>query len=676
MKTIRNLLVLLFMTATAAWGQVTTADIVGTVTDSSGAFVANGTATVVNLGTSATQKVSLGASGDYQFTLLPVGTYKVTIQAQGFKTFVSQVTLAAGDRARVNAQLSLGQTTETVTVEATTPALQSQDATVGTLITSELTQDLPLDGRNVTNLITLSAGVTGGLSNALNSGTRPDDRRPSSSFAANGQSDQINNNLIDGMDNNERSIGSVGVRPSIDAIEEVRVLTNLYSAEISRSGGGVVDLITKSGTNQFHGTLYEFLRNDITDARTYFATIGPKPELRQNQFGGSIGGPIKKDKAFFFFDYEDYRRVLGVTALDTVPTLYEQQNPGDFTDLPGGATCTNVSSQVSKTSIGYYLFQIYPKPNVPGATSPGGCSPVANNYEFSAGQTQYVATYDGKVDYRFSTKNSMYARYTYNDVSTYIPGLLPKTTIDGVAVDPGGGFFGAPGGNEFAGPALDKEMSGAINFTSLLTSNLILDLKAQYMGLNNKSESVNQGTDVATKIGFPCNSTSCVNVPGLAPSRGLPAFWFTQGYTDFGDAGYVPLQDKNNTFQYAVDLSWIKGTQNVKAGASVIRRQVMVGQSSLPRGLLIEYSALHSGNDLADMLLGYAAGAYRGNTLVISGLRQWELGYFVQDDWRVKPNLTLNLGMRYDVYTPYTSSNYGISNLEPKTGFLLGPGLP
>ena len=207
--------------------QVTTADIVGTVTDPSGAAVVTGTATATSVATGEVKKENLSATGTFEFTLLQVGSYKVGVQASGFKSYVTEVTLAAGDRARVTAGLTLGAAAETVTVESSTPALQTDDSTIGTLITSEATQDLPLNGRNVTNLVTLSAGVTGGLGNAMNSGTRPDDRRMSSSFAANGQSDEINNNMIDGMDNNERFIGSVGVRPSIDAIEEVKVLTNL-----------------------------------------------------------------------------------------------------------------------------------------------------------------------------------------------------------------------------------------------------------------------------------------------------------------------------------------------------------------------------------------------------------------------------------------------------------------
>ena len=669
-----SLVCMFFLTLATAHAQVTTADIVGTVTDPSGAAVVTGTATATNTGTNVSQKMALGSEGSFTFTQLQVGTYKVTVTAAGFKGYVTTLTVAAGDRARVNAQLSMGQAEQTVTVEATTPALKTDDSTIGSLITSESTQNLPLNGRNVTSLITLAAGVTAGLSNAMNSGTRPDDRRMSSSFAANGQSDEINNNMIDGMDNNERFIGSIGVRPSIDAIEEVKVLTNLYTAEVSRAGGGVVDLITKSGTNNFHGTVYEFLRNDKFDAKDYFASVGPKPELRQNQFGGSVGGPIIKDKAFFFFDYENFRLVKGLTAESTVPTLYEEQHPGDFTDLGDG--CTNLTTQDGWTpgTIGAKYFALYPAPNITpsNASSKDNCQPYLNNYNFTGGETQFLKTYDAKADYRLSPKDSMYARYTYNGAAIFIPGTFP--VVNGV--NPGAGVWGGAGGVGFAGPAVDAEHSAALDYNRVLSNNLILDLKAQYMRLNNNSGPVNEHKAVSTAFGFPCTATSCVNLPNDDPSSGLMALTLNVGgYSPLGDAAYVPLLDQNNTFQYVGSVSWLKGPHSVKFGASVIRRQVSEGQSPYPRGFMQDNGDL-TGNAMGDLLSDYASQVQRAYTLVIAAFRSWEMGYYAQDDYRIKPNLTLNLGVRYDIYTPFSSHNYGFDNFNPASGLLYGPGLP
>lgn len=665
------------LTLASASAQVTTADIVGTVTDPSGAAIVTGNATAANIATGLTQKVALTSTGAFTFTLLQVGSYKVTVQAPGFKSYVTQVTLAAGDRARINAQLSLGQAEQTITVESVTPALQTDDSTIGTLITSQATQDLPLNGRNVTDLVTLAAGVTGGLGNAMNSGTRPDDRRQSSSFAANGQSDEINNNMIDGMDNNERFIGSVGVRPSIDAIEEVKVLTNLYTAEISRTGGGVVDLITKSGGDRFHGTLYEFLRNDKFDARDYFATSGPKPELRQNQFGGSIGGPIWRHRTFFFFDYEGLRLVKGITYTSTVPTLYEEQNPGDFSDL--GPGCVNLTAQPGwkPDPIGLNYFKLYPAPNNTVAP-PGNCAAPANNYTHTAGQTQYLTTYDTRVDQHFSAKDSMFARYTYNNANVFIPAPLPITSVAGVTVNPGAGPYGA----NFTGPATDQEQSAALGYTRVLTNNLILELKAQYMRLNNQSSPVNVGKDIATAFGFPSGSSAyAINLTGDQVSSGLPNISSNiQGYAPLGDADYVPLLDQNNTFQYLGAVSWVHGRHDFKFGAGVIRRQVSEGQSSHPRGNAYISSndpALPgAGNDLAVLLNGLTTQVTRGYTVDSPDFRSWEPSVYAQDDWRVRPNLTLNLGVRYDIYTPFTATNNAFTNFNFATGLLYGPGLP
>jgi hypothetical protein len=639
------------------------------VTDPSTAAVVKGSATATNFATGLSQKAALTNTGAFTFTLLQIGAYKVSVEAPGFKSFVTQVTLAAGDRARIDAQLSVGQAEQTVTVESITPALETDESTVGTLITSQATQDLPLNGRNILNLITLSAGVTGGLTNAMNSGTRPDDRRQGSNFAANGQSDEVNNNMVDGMDNNERFIGSVGVKPAIDAVEEVKVLTNLYTAEVSRSGGGIVDLITKSGTNRFHGTLYEFLRNDKLDAKDFFALPSePKPELRQNQFGGSVGGPIRTDKTFFFFDYETFRLVKGVTNTSTVPTLFEEQNPGNFSDL--GAGCTNLTATPGWTpgGIGLNYFKLYPAPNV-AVPIPGGCSPPANNFTFTGGETQFTDTYDGRVDQHFSAKDSMFGRYTFNNANVYIPSNYPEVTIGGTKINPGAGPYG-----NFSGPAKDQDQSVALGYTHILTSNRVLDLRAQYLRLDHDSTPVNVGVDAANIIGFPCDASACVNGPGDVYQSGLPNLNFAHGYGALGDADYVPLHNQQNNFEFAGAISWIKRTHNIKFGGSVIRRQGSLGQSAHPRGQL-QITGLVTGNDLGDMLDDYASSITRSEALIIPAFRTSEFGAYLEDDWRLRPNLTLNLGLRWDLYTPFTTQNGAHNNWSVPLGVIIGPNL-
>src|SRR6266480_3906012 len=322
-------LVLALPVATRA--QVTTADIVGRVTDATGAVLPGATVTIENVGTHDIRTLPTNASGDYVFTLLPIGTYTVKIELQGFGTQNSRVPLSAGDRARVDAKLQLGAVTESITVTAESPLVQTDSSTVGTLINLKNVSDLPVNGRNFVRLVQAIPGANEGLPNSLASGTRPDDRRQTSAISINGGGDNQNNQLIDGIDNNERFIGTVIVKPSIDAIAEVKVQTNMYTAEVGRTAGGVVNIVTKSGSNDFHGSLFEFNRNDRFDARNFFATTGPKPALDQNQFSGSAGGPMVRNKTFFFGDFEGFRSTQGVTFVSTVPTA--KMRAGDFSEV-------------------------------------------------------------------------------------------------------------------------------------------------------------------------------------------------------------------------------------------------------------------------------------------------------------------------------------------------------
>ena len=241
----------------SANAQVATADVVGSVTDNTGAVLPNARVSITNIGTNTTRAGATNASGDYVFNLLPIGQYSIRIESDGFKAFTAtNLTLVGGDRTRVDAKMEVGATTEVVNISVEANVLQTDTSTIGTAITGRLVQELPLNGRNYVQLALLVPGVSPGPPNGLATGTRPDDRRLSSSYSVNGQDPVVNNNMIDGLDNNERVIGTIGVRPSIDAIQEFKVQTNLYSAEVSRTSGGVVNIITKSGTNDLHGTLF------------------------------------------------------------------------------------------------------------------------------------------------------------------------------------------------------------------------------------------------------------------------------------------------------------------------------------------------------------------------------------------------------------------------------------
>lgn len=289
-----------------SFGQATSGDILGTVVDTSGAVVPGASIAIENLETHVTRQVLAGPSGEFVFNLLNPGHYSVTVTAAGFNTAkIADINLTAGDRARADVSMTVGSATATVVVEATTTILKTDSSVVSDSVVEKAVQDLPLNGRNYVQLAAVLPGSTEGSPNSLLGGNQPDDRRQSSAVSVNGEPEILNNFLIDGMDNNERLIGSQGVRPSIDAIQELRIETNSYTAEEGRTGGGVINIITKSGTDQIHGTVYEFFRNDILNTNAYlFGAHIRKPELRQNQFGGSIGGPIQHGRTFYFGDYE------------------------------------------------------------------------------------------------------------------------------------------------------------------------------------------------------------------------------------------------------------------------------------------------------------------------------------------------------------------------------------
>ena len=569
--------------------------------------------------------------------------------------------LSAGDRLRVDGKMAIGMANESVLVPAES-ALQTDSSTIGTSITTETVADLPLNGRNLTNLVQLSPGVTEGAFNAAGGGNHSTDRRLTSAFSVNGQNDFLNNNMIDGMDNNERYFGTIVVRPSIDAVQEVNVSTNLYSAEVSRTEGGVTNVITKSGTNTFHGSLYEYLRNDILDARNYFATTGPKPELRQNQFGGSIGGPIRKNKTFFFGDYEGFRQVWAKnTYTSTVPTAAQESLVAATAvgqTIPAGSALGNTSSLVV-SALGKNLFSLYPAPMNSGTT---------NNFVYSPANTQFSNTFDVRVDHQVSDRDSLFARYSFNDVNTYTPGSLPDVSINGKTFGPNNppGITG--------GPALERAQNLGLDYIHAFRPQLLLELKFAYLRFANQSLTIN-GLDAGVELGFdPCSLGTgyCMNSDSGGAKYGLPAFFLAPPYTGLGDTLFAPLFDYNNTFQYQGSLTWNHGAHNVKTGASLIRRQLKWQQSISPRGVY-SVNGTFTGSALGDLIAGYASDAQFQNDVAFPHFRSWEFGGYIQDDWRVTRWLTLNLGVRYETFTPFTEVDGYISNFDTATAFVVSP---
>jgi hypothetical protein len=653
--------------------QLSTADIVGTVTDSLGALIPQANVTLTNLDTHDQRAALSNASGDFQFTLLPVGHYSVTVRAKGFKTSTTaNLAVEAGDRARADAHLEPGGATETVTVEATTPLLQADNATVSSTVTEESVQDLPLNGRNFVQLVQLVPGANEGPGNGLSSGGRPDDRRTTNGFSVNGQDDILNNYIVDGIDDNERIIGTIGVKPSVEGIQEISVQTNSYAPEAGRTAGGVINLVTKSGTNKFHGTAYEFFRNDKLDSRDFFFTSkqGKKPELRQNQFGGSIGGPIFHDKTFFFGDYEGLRLVKGVnpysssvpndaeyaainaaTTASTIGTIF----PGLFVDANGNALTISangipINQAVDPVTLNY--LKLYPLPNS-----------GTNTYMIAPNKTQFGHTADIRVDQTFSQNDHLFARFNYNKVSGTIPapipaGANPLATGDLKSIAGVGNYW------DYTGPATDKAYQYALGYTHIFSQNLVVDLRAAYTRVNNFSQPNNYNSNADVTFGLPANGTLTT---ALTPT-GVGHWTFSP----LGDGAYVPLQDIDNTFQYSGTVSYTIRSHNLKLGAGLIRRQARNLQSAFPYGDFEFGLATDSTHD--DILASTLAGAFdntsynadygAGGVVNTPDYRTWEPSFFAQDNWKVSPKLTVTYGIRYDVYTPFTEAHNKLSNFD------------
>jgi hypothetical protein len=641
-------LLLLSLTGRTAGAQTTTADVIGEVHDESGGALPGVAITLINVDTKENFHTVTNGSGAYVFNLVKPGSYTVSMSRSSYKNFqVTAFALSAGDRMREDANLSVGDASETITVNAAAPSLQTDSSVLTNTISAAATQDLPLNGRNYIALAQLTPGANEGPQNGLHSGTRPDDRRMTSSVSINGQTEVITDQMVDGMDNNERIIGTIGIRPSVDAIQEIRVESNSYTAEAGRTAGGIINIITKAGTSSFHGTAFEFFRNTVLNAYPFqFGGHLPKQALHQNQFGGSLGGPIIKDKTFFFGSYEGFRQSQAQNPTTaTVPTAFQRANPGNFSDAGGPASTAAIDP------VGLAFFQLFPAPTTSGAT---------NNYVATSYNQQNSDTADGRVDHRFRSTDLLYARYSYNRTITNIGGLFPAVTIKGVTVQPGGNIAG------FYGPAHNNAQSGALDYIHIFSPSLLFEGQASYTNIYLTAQQQNSGTNAASAFGLQ-------NVNIDANTSGLPPVTIS-GYASLGDGTSLPIVYVNNIFQYQGAITYTRGKHNIKIGAGLIRRQASSAQSGSGEGLWgFNTSSVSSGGTsttpqytaLQNLLQGNYGTVTRNYSLIVPHYRTWEPHGFIQDDWHVTSSLTLNLGVRYDLFTPFTEIHNNISNFDP-----------
>lgn len=626
--------------------QTDTATITGSIADGSNAAVADAAVQAANRATGATYNARSNESGVYVLTALPIGSYDVSITKPGFQTLRRpEVSLSAGTRARVDATLQIGAVTEVVEVTSQAPLLESETSSLGQVVENRTITQMPLNGRNYQKLAVLAPGV-------LPSRTRNfvDD-----SFAVNGANMWQNQFVLDGADNTNYFTGVVTasnqvVKPSIDAIQEFKMETHNFTAEFGRGGGAVIQVTTKSGPNQFHGTLFEFLRNDKLDANNFFNSGRPKPPYRQNQFGGTLGGPLQRDRIFFFGSYQGTYIREKLTRLSRVPTsamvsgnfaglppIFDpatQDASGQRTQFPG-----NIIPASRLDPVAQRILQLYPAPNREGV----------QNFVFNTPRNLDDSQVDSRFDWRVKDRDSLFVRYSFHDYFRIEPGTLPLP---------------ASGGDTAV--RTSRAHTGVVNWTHAFSNGrMVNEVRAGYSRLVGGIDTPT-GSQLWKEFGFK-GSFDRQDI------NGLPLFTIT-GYAGLGDRSFAPDPRKNDIRQFVESFSWNAGKHALKFGANIRQFVQFTGITNFARGQYNfngQFTSARAGTGvgdaLADALLGFTNTARLSTPLDI---RQPSIAYeyYVQDNFKISRTLTLNLGVRYEYQQPYTEQNNRQQNFSVDPG--------
>ena len=595
-------------------GQGSNAALLGTVTDSSGAVVANAVVQVTNTATGVKQTVKTDSQGRYTAADLIVGTYEAQASAAGFQTTVRKgITLVVASQTVADFALSPGQQQQTVTVEGQVSQVDVVSSTVSSVVEQKQIADLPLNGRNFTDLIALAPGISSGsqVGNGGNNLLYGNQNNFSVSGArSEGQAYLLDNQDIQGFWAHGSGSGVMGTTLGVEAISEFAVFTNTYSAQFG-GNGAVVNTASKSGTNGFHGSAYEFLRNSAFDARNFFD--GAKaPPFRQNQFGGSIGGPIKKDKLFFFANDEELKRNLGQTVIALVP---------DANAHNGIVNGVNVGVSPKTAAI----LALYPLPTGPGGAGFGTLPQVDSN----VGSENYVL---GRVDYAISDKDSLFFRYVRDFADTTLP------------------FFGSPIAPRWPEVGATRNQFATIEYRRILSSTLVNLVRFSFTR-SRETDVQGKPDQVAALNFFPeRHQNGGVNITGL---------------TSIGTSIFAPLLEVQNKFPISDDIIWTKGAHSLKFGGLFSRVQSNFQQQGW-------WGGFYSFPSLTAFLQGTPSlfqGPEPGFTDSYRDFRENELDLYVHDEWKVRPRLTLNIGVRYELISnPHTVQHPINAILQPPFG--------
>jgi hypothetical protein len=653
MRVVRNLLALSVFACLSLSAQQITGNIRGTVTDPSGAVIRGATVTARQTETGLSRTATTDRNGNYVLLELPVGHYNLQVRDKGFQEYVQDgITLNVNETAAVPARLAIGSEKEQVLVSADAALVEPTVTSMGKVVEQQELEDLPLNGRNFSQLGLLQPGVvplTPGIAEAGGS------LRSGQAYAVNGQRPESNNFLIDGANNFNGVDGGFVLKPPVDAISEFRIITLNANAEFGGALGSTTNIITRSGTNHIHGTLWEFLRNDAVDANNYFAQT--KEPLKQNQFGATVGGPIKKDKTFFFGFYEGFRNRQGETELTTVPSV--QERTGDFSQLcPEGFTggfCKNPSHQL------FNVFANAPYPNnqVPqnqfNSISKGLLSffplPNAGTNLFSTTQTLSSNTdqFGVKVDHYLDASDTLSFRYMFNQLSQVDP------------LSPGGASVpGFPVGED------QRAQNFVAEETHTFSPSLIAVLRFSFLR-NKFLFGEHEDHQSPASLGFQYQ-------PSLGIAAG-PPFIQVNGYSTVGDPITGPRNTYENVFDYSGSLSWVRGKHELKFGGGYQRQQINVLQGIATNGFFV-FVPFPVTDAFASFLVGQPIVFLQGIGDFSRGIRGNNANAYMQDTYKATSRFTINAGLRYELPEPYTEIHNRMSLFEPGKQSQVMPNAP
>ena len=625
-----------------------TAQITGRVTDATAAVIPGAAITVTNVATGVERKVESNAEGYFTVPLLLPGEYRVTVENQGFKPVVrSGIVLEVDQRAEINFTLEVGAVAERIEVHAAALQLNTQEGSQGQVIENRRIVELPLNGRNYDELALLSAGTVQPLSGSRFEG-----------FSSGGMRNTQNNFILDGVDNNPAELAgaqrrSEMVQPSIDGIQEFKVQTNAYAAEYGRAMGSVVNVTTKSGTNDLHGTAFEFLRNEKLDAKNFFDPPDrPKPPFKRNQYGFSVGGPLYipkvfngKNRVFFFGDYEGTRIRQSATNTSTLPTL--RMRTGDFGELltlrspavtildpasnnpfPGNVIPADRIDPVSKT-----LVNLYPAPQTAG---------VGSNFVYQAPAPTDGRKFDARADVNLGMKDNVFWRFSKQNQSVPASLNLPPPAYGGGSLDQSTeGINTGATWNHIWRPNLIMSIRAAWNYGFFTRDN-----PAQTNGeLLNRKYGIKGGNDL---------------IPGGFSQMNIT------GYRALGIGPNNPVARDSQNRQLAGDAVWTRGAHTFKFGGSILRPQNNIFNIRNEVIGPFQFNGRYTRDGMADFLLGMSSQVTWSSRLQVN-LRMWNMGAFAQDDWKITPNLTLNLGVRYEVVLPFVDTQDRMGDFDTWT---------